>query len=133
MRRVCRALVALALASLPARADVLVLTDGTEVLGRVSLEGESVVVHQRFGETRYSRDDVKSIATDEELKREDERAEAAWRAERERRRAPADPVLPPEKALVWEKDAATAARLAAEQHKLVLTFVVVGDLGTGRC
>ena len=86
-----------------ARADTVVLNDGREIHGKTSVEGAKVVVRTDNGETSFPRDEVAKV-----------------------KKLPA-------KALEWEKDGAEATRLASEAKKIVLTFSVVGELGTGHC
>jgi hypothetical protein len=61
------ALVLLALALAPARADTVVLTDGRQVSGRTSEEGDSIVVQQKFGEVRFPKALVAKIVKEDDL------------------------------------------------------------------
>jgi hypothetical protein len=131
--------VALLLVSQPVRADVVVLTDGREITGDAAFVGQDVVVSGKHGEARFARDLVAKIKTDAEVRREEQaRPAPAPRYDVPERLlddlfGKPPPELPAAEAIAWEKDAKVAEKLAAESKKIVLTFVVVGDLGTGHC
>jgi len=141
MRRWCFGLAALALVGAgTARADVVTLVDGRELRGKTSCEGDRLVVTSRYGETSFPKSFVATIKTDEEIQKEE--AQERAREEKTDRTAleltlkslgGATPDLPADQALVWEKDPKAAAKLASDSNKILLTFVVVGDLGTGHC
>jgi hypothetical protein len=141
------------LAAAAARADTVVLTDGREIHGKASFEGEKVVIRADHGETSFSRDAVESVRyeaeaksdDDAEQKKRDETKKAEQERPRELSKADLDAImealsgkkkferLPESDALHWEKDGAVATRLASEAKKIVLTFSVLGELGTGHC
>jgi hypothetical protein len=141
-------LVAILLAASAARADVVVLDDGREIRGKASLEGAKVVIRSEHGETSFPRDSVVKIKSDEDVKREED-AEKKRQEETRQRFGPSEKdieallvalsgkakfeLLPAAEQLQWEKDAATAQRLATDAKKIVLTFSVLGELGTGHC
>ena len=136
-----------------ARADTVVLNDGREIHGKASVEGAKVVVRTDYGETSFPRDEVAKVKSDEEVKREEE----AEKKKRDEEKAADEKLrneslartaedllaafggkkkfekLPDSAAIHWEKDGAEATRLASEAKKIVLTFSVLGELGTGHC
>jgi hypothetical protein len=141
--------VAILLATAAARADVVILDDGREIKGKASIEGAKVVIRSEHGETSFPRDSVVKIKSEDDLKREEEaekkRKEAEEKEQRERNRVAMEDIFkafaakqePPKlaaaEALSWEKDPASALKLASEQKKIVLEFSVLGELGTGHC
>jgi hypothetical protein len=128
MRIIGSTLIALMLAAWPAQADGVSLRDGTYLEGTAIDDGNVVIVRQALGETRVPRAFVARIAPTPR-----NAAPADPVLERERRRGVPPAPLAPELALEWQTDEARARQLAATLDLLVLTFRVVGDLGTGRC
>ena len=132
MRNLGWAVMALAVACAPARADSVLLHDGTLLRGATTREGDTVVVQQKLGEARVHIDRVWSISRDDEVPPAPARKAADAPAAAAPAREAAEQ-LPAGKAIEWEKDAAEAAALAELSGRIVLTYVVVGELGAGDC
>jgi hypothetical protein len=126
-------LAAILLAASVARADSVTLRGGRVIHGdAVTIEGDEVVVSSKHGSTRFPREKV------EEIHCAPPRGEPTTEAEKflaklaEAEKKKPDPVAKAD-ALTWEKDEKKALELATAEKKIVLTFSVVGELGTGHC
>jgi hypothetical protein len=129
-------LVAILLAASAARADSITLRGGRSIAGdRVTIEGDEVVVSSKYGSTRFPREIVEEIhyaPPPHEPTNEVERLLAKMDAA-EKHKGKLFDLVPKGEALHWEADPKKARELATEQNKIVLTFSVVGELGTGHC
>src|SRR5581483_1205326 len=66
-RRLAASLVLLLALGSVARADIVHLTDGRKVQGRTSVEGDELVVEQKFGQVRFPRSLVLKIEKEDDV------------------------------------------------------------------